>query len=128
MTGGESGDENVGFDTGYDVFLRLAVDRFQDIVIANAESGQFNRRIMEDVLQIHWVLNLFRLGFVGSFPKFAPKTIQHQFGHLLATRIFFNERRVQLNPLSFPILLHVPRFVLGGNAPARPTRRLLFNF
>ena len=75
MAGGESSYEDISLDTGYDVVCSLTVHDFQDILIANANSGQFNSGIIEDMIEIYRVLILFRLGFVRPFSKFTPETI-----------------------------------------------------
>ena len=64
-------------------------------------------------------------GLVGPLTKFPPKTVQHQFGHLFATRVlgdvFQGDSFLRLVPSEVLVLL------LWGLAPPRPTCRLLLD-
>ena len=63
-----------------------------------------------------------------AFPKFSPKTVQHQLGSGLATGIFGDAGNVQADPLSFLVPEKVVPALFEGLTQRGPASRFLLNF
>ena len=124
MTGGEAGDEYVCFWIGHIILRVLLVNHLQDVIITNAQGLHMIGPISEDVEQFMGLFELEDLGLVGPFPKFPPKTVQHELGDLLSAWVFLNI--LQLDSFFLFVQPEVFVLLLLRGAPSWPASRFLF--
>ena len=120
----EARNKNVGLGVGWIVLWSLLKNHLQNVIGAHTEGLNFVCPIGEDVEQFMGLFQLEDLGLVGPFPKLSPKTVQHQFRHLLPPRIFGHV--LQGNAFFLFVLPEVVILLLLGLAPPGPTGGLLF--
>ena len=127
MTGSESRHENVGLGPFDSVVMDAGINGFQDIIGAKAEGAEFEGGIRDEPEQIGGVLDSDGGGFVDSLPKFAPETVQHEFGRGFATGVLGNAGNVQSDAFPFLVAKNVVSFLLEGLTPTGPPRGFLFD-
>ena len=125
MTRCKGSNEYVCFGVWLVVGVGLLVNDFQNVVIAYAQGLHMVGTIGEDVEQFMGLFELQDLGLVGPFPKFSPKTVQHELGNLLPPRIFLNI--LQLDSFFLFVQPFVLPFLCICLAPAGPASGLLFD-
>ena len=126
MTRGESRHKDVGFDAFDGIVLDARVNGLQDVVSTEAESTDIEGGIGDETEQMGGVLDGDGSGFVDKLAEFAPKTVQHELGRGLASRIFGNTGNIQTDALPFLVAKNIVSFLLEGLTPTGPPRRLLF--
>ena len=126
MTRGKRRHKDIGLSAFDGIVLDTGVDGFQNIVGTDAEGTEIKSRIRNEAEQMGGVLNGDGGGFVDPLAKLAPKTVQHEFGGGLATRVFGNAGNVQSDPLPFLVAINVVAFLFEGLTPTGPPRGFLF--